>query len=184
LSLANNNWIGDIPAVLAKLTLPEQLLIAHYHPHVFVFKLYPKSGRGNPSHLQRAMKGTVSTYAQDVAGVSSMLEGNLMPRPPSILATLITIAFIGKGKLPRNYLRSTFRVRRFVVHDALQWMKSSENHHYETINISSESLSMLPEDDIPFEIECLIRQSEDEAAVRQEEAGYVVSENGKFIICG
>ncbi|KAJ3764656.1 hypothetical protein FB446DRAFT_623357, partial [Lentinula raphanica] len=95
LSLANNNWIGNVSSELARLTLPEQLLIAHYHPQVYVFKLYPKSGRGNPNHQQQAMKGSVSTYAQDMNAISSMIEGNLMPRPPAILAALITVAFIG-----------------------------------------------------------------------------------------
>ncbi|KAJ3964043.1 hypothetical protein EV361DRAFT_763453, partial [Lentinula raphanica] len=152
LALANNNWVGDIPLVLARLTLPEQLLIAHYHPRVYVFKLYPKHGSSNPNHLQRAMKGSVSTYAQDLDAISSMIEGNLMPRPPSILAALITVAFIGKGKLPREWLRHTFRVRRSFVYDGLRWFKESENHHYAGVKISEENLNLLPEDDIPIEI--------------------------------
>ncbi|KAK7678878.1 hypothetical protein QCA50_017762 [Cerrena zonata] len=55
-SLANNLWIGPIPWILSQLTIPEQLLIAHLYPRVFVFKLSPKSFT-NPdtSMLQRAM---------------------------------------------------------------------------------------------------------------------------------
>ena len=41
-SLANNLWIGRVPWELKKLTFPEQLLIAHIYPRVFVFKLYLK----------------------------------------------------------------------------------------------------------------------------------------------
>ena len=56
-SLANNLWIGRIPWELKKLTFPEQLLIAHLFPRVFVFKLYPKSTgyTQNATTLQRGM---------------------------------------------------------------------------------------------------------------------------------
>jgi hypothetical protein len=58
-SLANNLWIGKIPWVLQRLTLPEQLLIAHLYPRVYVFKLFPKAMRGAPNldegSCQRAM---------------------------------------------------------------------------------------------------------------------------------
>ena len=36
-SLANNLWIGAVPAELSSLTFPEQLLIAHLYPRVYVF---------------------------------------------------------------------------------------------------------------------------------------------------
>lgn len=52
-SLANNLWIGRIPWELKKPTPPEQLLIAHVYPRVFVFKLYPKAmGHAQPATLQ------------------------------------------------------------------------------------------------------------------------------------
>ena len=45
-------------------------------------------------------------------GISSMLHGNLMPRPPAVLASVISVTFIGLGDLPKHWLRTTFRVRR------------------------------------------------------------------------
>ena len=55
--LVNNLWVGAVPTELSSLTFPEQLLIAHLYPHVYVFKLFPKSGGGTTAGLQHGMCG-------------------------------------------------------------------------------------------------------------------------------
>ena len=78
-TLANNMWIGPIPNELNSLTFPEQLLLSHLYPRVFLFKLYPKKGySGDPNTLQRGMRGTVSTFALDLSSIASMVEGNVI----------------------------------------------------------------------------------------------------------
>lgn len=121
LSLANGLWIGNQPWVLQQLTFPEQLLIAHLYPHVYVFKLFPKRSGGTRdlSSLQNAMRGNVTTFDQNMADIAGMVEGDLMPRRPTILASLITITFVGVGRLPKNWICTTFRVRCNAVRDAL-----------------------------------------------------------------
>jgi hypothetical protein len=52
-------------------------------------------------------------------GVSSMLQGKLMPHIPTILASIISITFISLWDLPRHWMYSTFRVRRQVVFEVL-----------------------------------------------------------------
>ncbi|KAI5988953.1 hypothetical protein F5J12DRAFT_728008 [Pisolithus orientalis] len=81
-TLANGLWIGCIPWQLQVLTFPEQLLIVHLYPHVFVFKLFPKcqGGTCQASGLQNAMHGNVSTCDMSMDGISAMLRGDLMPR--------------------------------------------------------------------------------------------------------
>ncbi|KIO06694.1 hypothetical protein M404DRAFT_24394 [Pisolithus tinctorius Marx 270] len=81
-ALANGLWIGRIPWQLQVLTFPEQLLIAHLYPRVFVFKLFPKhqGGTRQASGLQNAMRSNVSTYDMSMDGISAMLRGDLMPR--------------------------------------------------------------------------------------------------------
>jgi len=174
-SLANNLWIGQIPWELKKLTFPEQLLIAHLYPRVFVFKLYPKSAgyAHEPATLQRGMRGTVSTYDLNVNAVTEMLEGKLMPRPLTILSSLISVTYIGVGKLPKNWLRSTFRVRREAVASALAWLKTNNPKYYGDITISTDALRQLPDDDVPDEILSIVRQSSDVGILDQEGAGYV-----------
>jgi len=174
-SLANNLWIGRIPWELKKLTFPEQLLIAHLYPRVFVFKLYPKSTSyaHEPATLQRGMRGTVSTYDLNVNAVTEMLEGKLMPRPLTILSSLISVTYIGVGKLPKNWLRSTFRVRREAVATALAWLKANNLKYYGDITISTDALKRLPDDDVPDEILSIVRQSSDVGILDQEGAGYI-----------
>ena len=96
-SLANNLWIGAIPAELSSLTFPEQLLIAHLYPRVCVFGLFPRLGGGATDGLQRGMRGNVSTYELNVHAMIGMVEGKLMPHPLAVLSSLIAIMYIGTG---------------------------------------------------------------------------------------
>lgn len=153
LALANQLWIGPVPWQLQILTFPEQLLVSLIFPRVFVFKLFPKrvGGVRDVSSLQRAMRGHVSSYELDSQGIMSMVEGKLMPRPPVILATLISVTFIGLGTLPKDWIHSTFRVRRQVVFDALSWLKQNNPTYYGDIEISTSRIQDLPGDDVPDE---------------------------------
>ncbi len=175
LSLANDLWIGPVPHELQTLTLPEQMLIALVYPRVFVYKLYPKhlQFRPNVATLQRGMRGTVSSYDLDLEGAAAMIQGNLMPRPLSVLATVVSITFIGKGPMPKSWLHHTFRVRRRVVLRALLWLKANNPKYYGEIAIDAERLSTLPEDEVPIEISGVARQTEEEEAVLHESTGYV-----------
>lgn len=173
LSLANNMWIGDVPEEIRCLTVPEQMLIALHYPRCFVFKLFPKNrGVGDPESLQRGMVGNVTTYAQNANDVAKMVEGKLMPRPPKLLASVIAVSFIGLGKLPKKWLKGTFRVRRAAVHDALRWLKAN-NPMYEDIEISEEALNLLPEDAIPDAILANVRQEESNYIAERERETYV-----------
>ncbi|KAJ3742590.1 hypothetical protein DFH05DRAFT_1370912, partial [Lentinula detonsa] len=150
-SLANDMWIGEVPIVLQGLTFPEQLLIAQLYPRVYVFKLFPKKigGKRDAAFLQNGMRGNVTTFELDNPGIISMLEWKLMPRPAAILASVITVTFCGLGKLPKKWLRNTFRVRRHVVRNALQCLKESSPKYYRDQEISEDRLLALPEDDVP-----------------------------------
>jgi hypothetical protein len=176
-SLANELWIGRTPWQLSILTLPEQLLVALLYPRVFVFKLFPKKSSGyNANTLQSALKGTVSSYALNMDDIARMVDGNLLPRPPRILASLIAISFIGVGKLPKAWVLRTFRVRRLVVAEALEWLRVYNPSYYGDISISHEHLNMLPEDGVPEEVTTTIRESEDSALCEIEHRGYVPEE--------
>jgi hypothetical protein len=173
-ALANDLWIGDVPYQLRTLTIPEQLLIARHYPRCYVFKLYPKEGNQlPPDRLQRGMKGNVSLYELNTNDVVKMLEGQLMPNRTSTLASVLAITFVGSMTLPKDWLKSTFRVRRHCVHEALVWLKQ-HNCLYGDICIDEERLGDLPEDGIPDEILSLIRHEANADVVEKEEEGYVV----------
>ncbi|KAI9069330.1 hypothetical protein FKP32DRAFT_1559926 [Trametes sanguinea] len=125
------------------------------------------------STFQRGMRGTVSSYELNTRDMASMINGDLMPRPPSVLASVLSITFVGVGRLPKTWLRSTFRVRRHQVARALQWLKVNNPKYYGSISISHDNLAKLPEDDVPEEVMSIVRQSTDAAVVLQESDGYV-----------
>lgn len=134
------------------------------------------------------MKGTVSSFELDSAGIASMVSGDMFPHPPAILASIISVTFIGLGNLPKRWLRNTFRVRRKCVADALNWLKMNNPKYYGSININMKRIMDLPEDDIPVEITSVICQSEDTGVINQEDGGYVPlhesnleSDYGKFV---
>ncbi|KAF9239985.1 hypothetical protein BU15DRAFT_27405, partial [Melanogaster broomeanus] len=153
-ALANGLWIGRTPWELEVLTFAEQLLVALLYPRVYVFKMYPKkiAGTRNTANLQRGLRGNVCTYQLNMEGITAMLEGHLMPRPPAILASLISLTFIGVGRLPRKWMGKMFTVRRHVVCDALLWLKVNNPRYYGGIEIDESRLAGLPEDDVPEEI--------------------------------
>ncbi|KAF8120375.1 hypothetical protein EV363DRAFT_1084715, partial [Boletus edulis] len=143
-ALANNMWIGKVPHQLAVLTLPEQLLISRHYPRCYVVKLYPRDGHiSNPEHLQRGMVGNVTLYNMNTEAIVEMLEGQLMPQPAVQLASVLAITYIGSKKLPKAWLKSTFRVRRSIVYEALIWLKAN-NEMYQDITICRERLDSLP----------------------------------------
>ncbi|RDX40380.1 hypothetical protein OH76DRAFT_1366321, partial [Lentinus brumalis] len=152
-SLANDLWLGAVPEELQILTIPEQLLIAQLFPRVYIFKLYPKTPGYRPASatLQRGMRGTVSTYELHGQGVADMVDGGLLPRLPSVLASVISVTFMGIGPLPKQWLRAMFRVRRPVVANALRLLQR-QHRHYGNIIVSEERLRALPEDDVPDEL--------------------------------
>ncbi len=174
-SLANKLWIGRIPWELRCLTLPEQLLVARLYPRMFVVKLFPKTGRmgHDPSTLQTALHGNVTTFALNLPKINDMIEGRIMPQEPRILAAVVSVTFVGIGNLPKSWLHSTFRVRRHHVGEALRWLKVHNPKYYGDIQIQNARLDLLPLDDVPHEILDMVRQDETSGAAERESAGYV-----------
>ncbi|RDX42771.1 hypothetical protein OH76DRAFT_1362182 [Lentinus brumalis] len=157
------------------------------HPQHELYQGCLLEPRGTPGYrppsdtLQRGMRGTVSTYELDTQGVSDMIDGALMPRLPSVLATVISVTFVGVGPLPKQWLRTTFRVRRPVVHAALQHLRQA-HRHYRNITISEARLAALPEDDVPEELLGVVRQCSDAFVPVQESAGYVADDDDDDVL--
>jgi len=172
-ALANRMWIGVVPDVLACLTIPEQLLISPLYTRCFVFKLHPKGWCDDDvSSMQRGMRGNVTSFPMNMDDIIDMVHGDKMPRPTSILPSIIAVTFIGRGRLPSAWLKSTFRVRRHAVLSALEWL-AENNRYFRSYTIDHEILNSLPEDDVPIEILAATRQETDTAIIDLESASYV-----------
>jgi hypothetical protein len=175
LALANNLWIGQVPCELTALTIPEQLMIARHYPRCYVFKLYPReAAHVGVEQMQRGMKGNVSLFDVNTKEVVKMLEGQKMPNLTATLASVVVVTVIGTKTLPKDWLKSTFRIRRKRVYEALLWLKKN-NSLYEDISIDDERLRMLPDDGIPHEIIASIRHESDASAVERESEGMMES---------
>lgn len=177
LALANRMWIAPIPVEISELTIPEQNLISLYHPRCYVYKLHPRNlwtaSESNDVPLQTGLVGNVTSFALNIPDVARMLEGKLLPHSLLILASTIAVTLIARGKVPKTWLRKTFRVRRAAVHAALLCLKYTTRHPgYRDIKIDDQALDTLPLDDIPLEIMASIGQNEDVAMAQQEAAGH------------
>jgi hypothetical protein len=100
------------------------------------------------------------------------LKGQRMPSPVATLASVIAITFVGRRKLPTDWLKKTFRVRRRVVFDALSWLQE-HNPIYADIQIDGIRLQELPEDDVPQELLTIVRREEDDELAERERESYV-----------
>jgi hypothetical protein len=96
-----------------------------------------------------------------------------MPQPPAILASVVSVTFVGLGELPRQWLRTTFCVWRQVVAGALCWLKENNPKYYGDIEISDARIVDLPDDDVPEEILGIVHQLDDTGIVDQESDGYI-----------
>lgn len=154
------------------MTFAEELLIRLAKTSVHIVKLYFKTVHsGDPQSLQCALKGTCSTYRQNIPEVVRMLEDKLLPLPPAIFSSMLSVAFIGSQKISKENLWSLFTVSRRRVYTALMWLKE-HNALYGGIRVSMETLRQLPENDVPQEILAGIRYSEDESLVLAEDTRY------------
>ena len=172
-SLVNELWVGEVPEELRHLTIPEQFLIARKFPHVYVVKLFPKNRHGNPNTMQHALRGNVTTFDLNMDKIVGMVNGQLMPQLPNILPSILSVCYVGQGKLSVDRLKATFQVRRHIVACALFWLKHNNLKYYGDIEIDEERLRMLPEDDIPSEVTSTIRHLDDNLVIDEESSGYV-----------
>ena len=173
-SLANDLWTGNVPWELDTLTLPEILLISLHFTRAYVIKLQPKAGSAgyDPNTLQSALVGNVIAYEHNMGKISAMVNGDILPHKPEILASLISIALVSVGVLRKSWLRNTFQVRRNVVRRALLWLKQ-HNPYYKDIVIDDTRVDNLPSSDIPDEITACLRRDDDPSTADRERAGYV-----------
>jgi hypothetical protein len=169
-------WVGEVPWELRHLTIAEHLLIARVYPRVFVVKLFPKGyareGLEN-DQLQNALRGNVTSFDLNSDAIAAMIGGNLMPQPPKILASVLSITFIGRGSAPNPAALRLFRVRRHMLVEALKWLRINNPRYYGNIQIDESRLAQLPEDAVPTEILVSIRHESNISVINTESNGYV-----------
>ena len=122
----NNMDPGLVPAELTDLSVVEQQLICRISPAIHVHML---------KHGGIASSGHCVTFPQDVNE-----PAQIFPQLPH------EINIIRVRKTGKNDSSKEFRVRRYTVQSALQWLKTN-NPAYSDIIISDERLNLLPIND-------------------------------------
>ncbi|KAG8771619.1 hypothetical protein FRC12_003491 [Ceratobasidium sp. 428] len=176
-SLANNTWVGEVHWQLERLTFAEHLLIARIYPRMFLIKLFPRerSQRNLPrDQVQTGLRGNVVSFELNSAAIADMLSGNLMPQKPDILASTLSVTFVGRGQIRDPSTLNMLRVRRDAIFDALTWLKTHNQKYYGDIVIDQDRLNALPPDSgVPDAIKAGIRHETNELMVNDEYRGYV-----------
>ena len=105
-----------------------------------------------------------------------MLKGSLMPHKPAVLASVLSVTFLGKGQPMETWWYSTFKVQHYCVQAVLCWLIANNAKYYGDIQINEEHMKLLPEDDIPNKIMSIIYHSEDDTVILAENDNYVPEE--------
>ncbi|EUC56046.1 ATP-dependent DNA helicase PIF1, putative [Rhizoctonia solani AG-3 Rhs1AP] len=151
--------------------------VSRVYPRVFVIKLFPKKGSaGIPlEQLQNGMRGNVTSFEVNSDMIADMISGSLMPQPPEILASVLSVTFIGRSALPDPAKLHIFRVRRHLLVTALNWLHDNNPKYYGDIVVDDSRLERLPEDGVPEEIITNMRHEPDESVLNVELDTYVPS---------
>jgi hypothetical protein len=100
-SLANKLYRGKLPIQFEDLTWVEEIVCAIYRNTVHITRLYGSSDLAQPTFLHG------NTCAHDMNVVSTVA---VLPRTPTDINGMLSIVFIGAGKLKLESLKNLFRV--------------------------------------------------------------------------
>jgi hypothetical protein len=164
-SAANNMWLGNIPAELQGLTIPEEKLISLYRHNSCIIKLH--SPFHSTTTAQAALKGNCITFLQNVPNIV-----NSLPLTLDDLCDSLKVIFIGARPPERIHLKKILTVRKKKIIQALHWLKKY-NALYQKININLENIAQLPEDDVPECIMSTLEQKLGDEEIQSERIGYV-----------
>ncbi|CAF1123464.1 unnamed protein product [Rotaria sp. Silwood1] len=164
-SPANDMWLGDVPAELQGLTIPEQKLISLYRHNSCVIKL--QSPFHSATTSQTALKGNCITFIQNIPNIV-----NSLPLKLDDLCDTLKVIFVGSRPPERIHLRKILTVRKKKIIQALQWLKKY-NILYQSIEINLENIAQLPEDDVPESIMSTMEQKISDEDIQSERTGYV-----------
>ncbi|KIL66497.1 hypothetical protein M378DRAFT_57908, partial [Amanita muscaria Koide BX008] len=172
------SWhVEELPNV--SLLKPLKPHCAHVLHHGFLLEAagFCQHGDGSrvnvyPSNLQRGMVGNVTSFPLNIREIVDMIQGRKLPQPVGILPALIVVTFVGVTHFSKNWLKGVFRVRRDKVAAALKWLLVN-NTLYQQLSLDQERLALLPEDDVPIELQAVVRQEADASVLVEETDLYI-----------
>ena len=164
-SPANNVWLGGIPPALKGLTIPEEKLILLYRHNSCVIKLYSPFQAATTA--QAALKGNCITFLQYLLDIITSL-----PLKLDDLFDILKVILIGSHPTERVNLKKVLTVRKKKVVEALYWLKKY-NILSQNIEINSQNIAALPENDVPESIMLTMEQKINDEEMPSERTGYI-----------
>ena len=174
-SLANGNWIGNIPSVLQNLSWVEKLLISRVcHNRCVV----------------RVLSSGMHKLASNAVFFSTPMPKVYKALPPSLPELDEVLAFVYLGPTcptEKEFKCIPLLVRQNKVAMALEWLKL--NHiDYTDLNISYENLNSYPENEPPVQVDYhykeVTEQAENSAVTKIETDNAVSDGECPFIVHG
>ncbi|PVF91927.1 hypothetical protein CPB86DRAFT_718490, partial [Serendipita vermifera] len=137
-SLANGNWVGDVPACLASLNFAEKMLVACNRHNACII---------NITEGRHKLRCNAVVWSQPTQAVTRFL-----PPTPQEISEVLAIYFTGSEPPTHDVLKRTpLLVRRSKVQAALLWLIKNHQDYYD-ISYSDHNLSLYSEDSAPVSI--------------------------------
>ncbi len=137
-ALANNLYRGILPDEFADVTWVEEMVCARYRNTAHITRLYGSSDPAQPTVLH----GNTCAHEMNIVSTASVL-----PWAPTDINGILSIVFIGAGKLKLDSLKHMLRVRKKVIWALLIWLKGHNRLYFE-IPYDEALLNLYPEDGI------------------------------------
>ncbi|KAA1471058.1 hypothetical protein DENSPDRAFT_775768, partial [Dentipellis sp. KUC8613] len=135
-SLANDLYRGQLPEGLRDITWVEEMVCCIYRTNAYVTRLYQTSDDQDPLVLH----GNTCAHHTNIVSTARVL-----PRTPADVNGLMSVVFVGPGKLKTSSLRNMFYVRKEKIWNLLTWLKQ-HNPMYKDIVLDRDVLDLFPED--------------------------------------
>jgi len=134
-ALANKLYRGILPVQFQDLTWVEEMVCAIYRNTAHITRLYGSSDPSQPTVLHG------NTCAHDMNIISTAA---VLPRMPTDINDMLSIVFIGTGKLRLESLKDMFRVRKARIWEFLMWLKS-HNRLYMCLKFDEAIMNLYPD---------------------------------------
>ena len=143
LALANHLYRGTPPAEFKDLTWIEEMVCAKYRTTAHITRIYQSSDPAQP----KVFHGNVCAHDMNVVSTAAVL-----PRTPTDINGMLSVVFIGPGKLKPEDLGQLYKIRKQKVWRFLLWLKS-HNRLYIDIPLDPAIMDMYPDHGVLPEIE-------------------------------
>ena len=138
-ALANDNWCGQVPEELKKLTIAEEILVSKYHIKRTVVNLIASQKEGfvdtTLNISQRAIRGHTICFPQNTMDIDNILSTKYeLPHSIFHIPAVLQVTFVGSKLISPKDLYSVFSIRPHVVMNAIKWLKK-HNILYQDITV-------------------------------------------------